>query len=281
MISVTGNTWDTVSHVEPTAAASPPARDYVSFSAIRTYQTCPLKYYFRYVAGIPEETVSASLVFGGAIHAAVEQHFRELLAGNSPPTLEELREVYCTEWNLRSTEVVQFGQGEGRDSLDKLSSQMLEAFQRSDAAQPPGRILGVEETLRGPIIAGLPEILGRLDLLSETEDSLIISDWKTSRSRWSTTQFEDAAEQLILYTELAQDISPGKPFQVEFVVITKTTKPAIQRERLPVTPPQVARVRHVVQRVWTAITAEHFYPAPSAMACGGCPYRTQCRAWAG
>jgi hypothetical protein len=37
-------------------------RPYVSFSALNTFMTCPLRWYFRYVVGIPEETVSASLV---------------------------------------------------------------------------------------------------------------------------------------------------------------------------------------------------------------------------
>jgi ATP-dependent helicase/DNAse subunit B len=63
-------------------------RDYLSFSAITTYRQCPLRYFFRYIAGLPEETASASLVFGGAIHRAIEHHFRELLAGNAPPNLE-------------------------------------------------------------------------------------------------------------------------------------------------------------------------------------------------
>jgi len=60
-------------------------RNYTSFSAITTYQACPLRYFFRYVEGLPEETVGSSLVFGGAIHSALEAHFRELLAGNSAP----------------------------------------------------------------------------------------------------------------------------------------------------------------------------------------------------
>src|SRR5437588_10919614 len=54
-------------------------RDYISFSAIRTYQTCPLRYYFKYVAGLPEESVAAALVFGSAIHRAIEHHFRALM----------------------------------------------------------------------------------------------------------------------------------------------------------------------------------------------------------
>ncbi|MBA4015746.1 MAG: hypothetical protein C0483_01015 [Pirellula sp.] len=44
-----------------------------------TYQGCPLRYYFRYIAGLQERTVSASLIFGSAIHCAVEHHFNELM----------------------------------------------------------------------------------------------------------------------------------------------------------------------------------------------------------
>lgn len=69
-------------------------RDYISYSAISTYQTCPLKFFFRYVQQLPEETVAASLVFGSAIHSAVEFHFNELMAGNPQPDLDTLLYVY-------------------------------------------------------------------------------------------------------------------------------------------------------------------------------------------
>jgi hypothetical protein len=52
-------------------------RPYISWSAISTYRTCPLKHYFRYIAGLPEESVSASLVFSQNLHAALEHHYRE------------------------------------------------------------------------------------------------------------------------------------------------------------------------------------------------------------
>ena len=42
-------------------------RDYISFSAIRAYQACPLRYFFKYVEGLPEESVAATLVFGAAL----------------------------------------------------------------------------------------------------------------------------------------------------------------------------------------------------------------------
>jgi len=45
---------------------------------------------------------------------------------------------------------------------------MLEAFAVSNLAKPAGRILAVEEQLRGLVISDLPELLGRVDLIVET-----------------------------------------------------------------------------------------------------------------
>ena len=87
-------------------------RNYLSFSALTTFQACSLKWHFRYALGLPEKTVSASLVFGGAIHRAVELHFRELLAGNPPPDLDILLAEYQDEWRTRDFGAVKFGKGE-------------------------------------------------------------------------------------------------------------------------------------------------------------------------
>ena len=56
-------------------------RDYLSYSSISTYQTCPLRFYFRYVLELPETPVSSSLAFGGAVHAAIEFHHRQFANG--------------------------------------------------------------------------------------------------------------------------------------------------------------------------------------------------------
>ena len=71
-------------------------------------------------------------------------------------------------------------------------------------------MLGVEEEIRGMLVEGVPDLYGRVDLLTEDADSLVITDIKTSRSRWSPEQVEDSGEQLLLYSHLASEISPGK-----------------------------------------------------------------------
>lgn len=269
--------------VPPLTAAPAPAptvRDYLSFSAIRTYQNCGLKYFFKYIAGLPEQTVSASLVFGSGIHRAIERHFQEQLAGNPVPTLAELLAAYESEWTDRGEELRLFDQ-EVRTALTGTAERMLTAFQAHEMASPAGRILAVEETLRGPVIPGLPDLLGRVDLIVEERDALVIHDWKTSRSRWTSDQVEDAAEQLLLYAELARDFAPGKQVRLAFSVLTKTKTVNIDQHVLPVVPQQADRVKRVVERVWNAIDAEIFYPSPSPMGCAGCPFREPCRAWPG
>jgi putative RecB family exonuclease len=263
-----------------TPATAPPQRDYLSFSAISTYRSCPLRYYFRYVAGLPEETVSSSLVFGAAIHRAIEHHFRELLAGNPPVTLADLMAHYRAEWETRATTVIGYG-AEQRSALNHLATRMLDAFSKHPLALPPGQILAIEEEARGKLVPGTPDLLGRIDLIWETAEELVISDWKTSRSRWSEDQVLDAAEQLLLYSELVKDFAPGKQIRIEFVVLTKTKDISIERHWFAVMPAQVERTKRIISRVWQAIAAGHFYPAPSPMNCGGCPFREPCRQWQG
>jgi RecB family exonuclease len=264
----------------PPAQQDPPVRDYLSFSAIRTYQNCPLRYYFRYIAGLPEKTVSASLVFGAGIHRAIERHFQDRLAGNEAPTLNEMLEVYGQEWAERGDEVQHIPDAE-KMALAETAGRMLAEFQGHAMAWPEGKILAVEETLRGPVVPGLPDLLGRVDLIVEEPDALVIHDWKTSRSRWNTDQLHDAAEQLLLYAELASDFAPGKQVKLAFSVLTKTKSVNIDQHVLSVLPQQADRMKRIVERVWDAIEAQHFYPSPSPMGCAGCPFRGSCQTWPG
>jgi hypothetical protein len=34
-------------------------RDYISFSAVRTYQSCPLRYFFKYIAAVIEQELDS------------------------------------------------------------------------------------------------------------------------------------------------------------------------------------------------------------------------------
>jgi putative RecB family exonuclease len=263
------------------AAKKITGRDYISWSALSTFRTCPLKYKFRYVDGLPEESVSSALVFGTGIHTAVEQHFQAQLSGDPKPDLDRLMFAYRSAWLPHDPDAIQFGSTETRASLDTLAGKMLTTFLTSPAASVQGRVLGVEEEIRGMLIEGVPDLYGRVDLLTEDSDSLVITDIKTSRGKWSAEQVEDSGEQLLLYSHLASEISPGKRIQTKFLVITKTKEPVVEEHVRGVEPAAVKRTLAGVERVWRAIESGVFYPAPSTMNCSSCGYRAACRAWVG
>lgn len=256
-------------------------RDHLSFSSINAYQRCPLAFYFRYVAQLAERTVSSNLVFGSAIHRAVQFHFDESMAGNEPPSLEALLGEFDAARNEYDPQSIRYGRNEDRDGLLPMAERVLAAFQSNPVAKPSGVILGIEEELRGPVVSGCPDLLGRIDLIVETSDSVVITDWKTSRARWSRQQVDSAAPQLLLYHELVKSFAPRKRLRLQFAVLNKSGKARLDLHEVPVYQAQVDRTKRIVERIWQAIDKQVFYPAPSPAQCPTCAFREPCRQWTG
>ncbi len=75
-------------------------------------------------------------------------------AARHSPSLAALQEAFWDEYRAQCEQVeIRFGKGEDQQSLGELAGRILAAFQESGLAKPPGRILGVEEELRGQVAA--------------------------------------------------------------------------------------------------------------------------------
>ncbi len=61
-----------------------------------------------------------------------------------------------------------------------------------------------------------------------------------------------------------------------FLVLTKTKKPVIEEHLGDVRPDRVARTMISVERIWRAVQARNFYPAPPVVDCASCGYRKAC-----
>ena len=59
--------------MEAPPPVSPATLDHISYSSVKTYQTCPRKFAFKYIEQVPEEFKPSSLAFGSAFHTAVER----------------------------------------------------------------------------------------------------------------------------------------------------------------------------------------------------------------
>ena len=256
-------------------------RDYISYSALKTYSSCPLRYYFRYLVGLPEEFVASNLLFGTGVHAAVEFHFNELLAGNAPPDLDTLLDVFWAAWSQEANRPIRFGSGETIDTIGALADRMLRTFMASELARPAGKILAVEEELRSPIIPGMPDLLGRIDLVIDEGDAIKLVDFKTARAAWNEDNVVESSGQLLLYSELISSMADGRPIKSAFAVLTKTKTPTAAMHPVQIDRREVDRAKHIAERIWHAIEARSIYPNPSPMNCATCPFKEPCRAWNG
>ena len=150
-------------------------------------------------------------------------------------------------------------------------------------AEPNGTIVGIEEELRVMLDADLPDLLARVDLVTQTEGALNVIDFKTSRSSWTEQKAQESGDQLVLYgkTVARMSRSLGLPVKLHFAVLTKHKVPRVQVLPVMADENRVSVMRDGVAQVWAAIQSGNFYPNPSPMNCTACPFRSKCPVFAG
>jgi putative RecB family exonuclease len=259
-------------------------RRHISYSEVRTFQSCPLRWHFHYVEKATPESVSSALLLGASVHAAVELHFQSLLDALPAPTLDQLMTTYREAWTRESADVpVHFPKSHDADGLEVTARRMLEQFQASPWSRPTGQIVGVEEEFRIHLAQDLPDLVGRVDMITHDAErnELVITDFKTARSMYTEEAADDQAEQLILYAQgcepIARDLNAT--VRLQFIVVTKTKEPKVEAVPVAVDASLIARTRMIIRRVFQAMQSGTVYPVPSQFHCTGCPHQDRCSNW--
>jgi putative RecB family exonuclease len=262
-------------------------RSYLSHSQISTMRACPRRFAFQYVEGVPPDFVPSTLLLGGSIHAAIELYFRAKLEGLGvapQALLSAFHDAWHRQRQASDGQVpVRFNKAETFDSMQTLAARMIAAFLASPLAEPKGVIVGIEEELRIVLDPDLPDVLAKVDLVTQTDGSLHVVDFKTSRSSWTEQKAQESSDQLVLYGQTVAGMSRslGLPVKLHFAVLTKHKKPRVQILRVAVDERRVSTLRDGVAQVWAAIQTGNFYPNPSPQNCTTCPFRSRCPVLAG
>jgi DNA helicase-2/ATP-dependent DNA helicase PcrA len=252
---------------EPSAAAEP-RRDggellRLSFRQIDDYRTCPLKYKYIHVLRVPLLT-HHRVVYGNAIHQAVQQHFRARLEGRSFSE-DELVAAFRRAWISEG-----FLSREHEERRLAAGEETLRRFHRGEAAQPL-QPTGVEQEFSFYIEA--TRLLGRYDLVVARDGRITILDFKTGLVDDSKKADERAREslQLDIYA-LAHLRTTGRlPDRVELRFLESGLaggkRPSLE---------EAQRTEATIREVSAAIRERRFAAQPSYMACGQCPFRDIC-----
>jgi DNA helicase II / ATP-dependent DNA helicase PcrA len=236
----------------------------LSASDLDLYLTCPLKYKFRRVFGIPEEP-TINQRFGILIHSVLERFHKdsggeEAAAGG----LAELMDLFESGWR-RS------GFGSSDDELqfrDRAREAMRLYWERERESEGEPAWLERKFDIR----IGEHQVRGRVDRVDRFPDgSYELIDYKTGE-RKSEAQLENDL-QLALYRLAAREAWGLEAGTGSYYYVLDAEKVAA-----PTKPDDAERVERTVLEVGEGVLGQDFEPRPSPTTCSWCDYRLICPA---
>jgi len=233
----------------------------LSASDLGLYLTCPLKYKFGRVFGIPQEP-TINQRFGILIHNVLERFHKD--ADDEQEGLERLMDLFESGW--RRT-----GFGSSDDELqfrDRARRAMRLYWERERESE--GEPIWLEKKF--DIRIGPYYVRGRVDRVDRLPDgSHELIDYKTGE-RKSEADLENDL-QLALYRLAAREAWGLEASTGSYYYVLDADKVAA-----PTKPDDAERVERTVLEVGEGILSQDFEPRPAPTTCSWCDYRLICPA---
>lgn len=256
-----------------------------SYSQLTNFLICPIKYAHQYVWGTQWESKGSSLVFGKAIHKAVEHFYRTLQETGGLLAVGELEDVFTQVFDaeIDSTETeILFKKNETPGSLKEMGLELLRIFHQETK---PQRIMAVEF----PFSVSIPNIfngggdhgvklVGFFDLVEADGDgNYVIVELKTSAQRFSSLRLEyDLQSTVYSYAMNRMKLGTAEGSTlVRYDVLLKTKKPVFEQYFVTRSTADHDRLIHLINHVLLAIENRIFY-RQTGWQCGDCQFKLAC-----
>jgi len=257
---------------------------HISFSQLATYLICPMRFSHQYVWGTPHESKPAALVFGKAIHRAIEEYYRSLKETGEIIPAEHMESVFnqTISDEVEATEVeLTFKNGDDIESFREQGTELLRLFH---SEVEPQKIMAVEF----PFSASIPDLdgenmlpvklVGVWDLVeADTDGTYVIGELKTAGQKFSSIRLEHDL-QATCYSYAATKMGLAKTPDgclIRYDVLVKTKKPAFERYFVVRTESDHQRLIHTINQVHRAIEERIFF-RQTGWQCGDCQFRKTC-----
>jgi putative RecB family exonuclease len=251
----------------------------ISVSQLNLYRTCSLKYRFQYIDHLPRLVRPAGLVFGSAVHKALEWLNKARREEEQPP-LEALLRVFEADWHAQCLDgEVRFNEDTSADQLLVKGKELLSAYYHGPARPVRDAELFFQVPLVNPATGealGVP-LRGVIDLL-EVDDTLV--EFKTSQKRWAVTDLPDNI-QLTAYSYAYELLFGRPPKELRLVNLVRTRNPVIEEHITGRNETDYERLFHLSKEVLKGIHASLFFPNRGCWLCRDCEYEQDCQEWTG
>lgn len=242
----------------------------ISYSALDTYQTCPLKYKYREIDRI-KEPKSKEAVFGTLVHSVMHYvHSPALLS----PSLEDALDFFSQNWNTDVWE----------NELEERAafSQGVKMIQGYYVKNNPADFTIVDLESRfaieiGDDASGKHIIAGVIDRIDKTPDGYEIIDYKTSK-KMPSQETVNTNLQLSIYLKAFLDRYPKEREHIENITVSLYFLKHGAKLSATRTEEQLTELDRIFLEVIAAIEAGKFDPILSPL-CDWCGYQKLCPLW--
>ncbi|MFC1647259.1 RecB family exonuclease, partial [Patescibacteria group bacterium] len=181
---------------EPKGESRQMALNYLSYTQIASFSTCPLQYKYRNILRIPVP-VSAALTFGSTIHNTLEKFYRKFIK-KEKLDIKILLDIYKHNWSS-----VGYGNLVYEEKMKKRGKNLLTEF-FNNSFNVDEKVLDVEKKFKIRITPTL-YLGGKIDRINLTSDGKYeILDYKTGQAPKTKNIASD--QQLTVYALAAADI---------------------------------------------------------------------------
>ena len=234
----------------------------LSASDLDLYLTCPLKYKFARVFGIPQEP-TINQRFGILVHNVLERFHQEQAEGEEEG-LERLMDLYEAGWRKGG-----FGTSDDELQYRERGREAMRLYWEQESVAE-GEPVWLEKQFDFKV--GPHHVRGRVDRVDRLPGGdYELIDYKTGQRKSEADLESDL--QLALYRLAAREAWDIEAGAGSYYYVLDAEKVAA-----PVRPDDAERVERTVLQVGEGVLGQDFEPTPSPTVCSWCDYRLICPA---
>ncbi|MDH7559096.1 MAG: ATP-dependent DNA helicase [bacterium] len=237
----------------------------ISHRQIDDYITCPLKYKYIHVLRVPL-LPHHTIVYGQAIHKAIEQYHRRKVAGQ-PVTLQDLHEAFRSAWSSQG-----FLSREHEEQRFAAGLKALELFFHQEEENGCTPALVEQEF---SFILDNDRVTGRWDRVDVRDGAVYIVDFKSSAVQDQDKANEEARKslQLGIYALGYREVNARTPDFIEHRYVESGIT-----GRAAVTDKLLAKATEKIKIAARGIRQRHYTAQPDEYTCPYCAYSQICPA---
>lgn len=245
-----------------------------SYSKLSCFDSCPLKYRYKYVDRIRVEGFDTVEAFMGRhVHQAIQSIYAEVKASGAAPGKDEVLAEFNARWHAEwHDDILVVGAETSADDYRRAGRECIAAYYERHAPFDREETIGIEQK----VFLNLPNgasLIGFVDRLARRNDGVYeIHDFKTGRC-----EDEGHVRQLCIYQlALQSSLTDAAGFELvlHYLQSGQETRARVTSEQLQTTQ---SRVTSTIKVIESAAAAGEF-PARPGPLCRWCEYREQCPA---